>query len=146
MAKIYYDLNTGAILQLTRTPFDEAISTPPANSGSIDFDPSTNPTILNDYLTDPNNCTAPSGVFKYQGVTVPINAASQDYTTISLVKQAITALKGTETLPALATIGAAISAVQAGTATNAQAQLALAVTMRLLGLMAQRLLNNGTLG
>ena len=147
MGKLYADA-TGTLIRALQSAIDELIypNAPNGTAFTCDFDPSTNPTLLAALKSNFAGVTLPANnAPQINGVAYTVIAASQDYTTIALVRQAITALKGTENLPSLATIGAAISAVQAGTANNAQAQLALAVVMRLLGLMAQRLLNNGTL-
>lgn len=147
MGKLYANAS-GALIRALQSDLDETIypNAPSGTAFSCDFDPSTNPTLLDALKNNWSGVTLPANnAPQINGAPYTVVAASQDYTTISLVRQAITALKGTETLPSLSTIQAAIQAVQAGSATNAQAQLALAVTMRLLGLMAQRLLNNGTL-
>ena len=145
MTAIYAD-SGGHVLSFDSTlPPPQPIAQPVGTTFSADFDPSANHSLvvalLDGLVTLPAN-NAPL----INGVPYTIQPASSDYQTLTLVRQAITTLKGTETLPNLSTIAAAIQAVQAGNATNAQAQLALAVTMRLLGLLAQRLLNNGTLG
>ena len=146
MSQIYADA-TGKVIGLLSTAQVGQQAPPPEAVGNpLDFDPSTNPAVVTGILANPYSFRLVNGVLSQNGVTVTINASSQDYQTLSLIKQAITALKGTENLPSLATIQAAISAVQNGSATNVQAQLALAVLMRLVGLLAQRLLNNGTLG
>lgn len=147
MATLYAD-GSGNLLRVILDAADAARfpGVPTGNVTTLDFDPTTNPTLATAARTAAQTVNLTSGpTITISGSAYALIAASQDYTTIQLVRQAITALKGSETLPSLATIQAAILAVQNGTATNAQAQLALAVVMRLLGLLAQRLVNNGTL-
>lgn len=143
-----YANSGGVLLTWTQDSTQDAIfGNPTGTVFTATFDPSTNPTLvaalsrLDESVTLPSN-NAPS----INGVPYTIIAGGQDFQTLALVKQAITALKGTENLPNLATISAALTAVQAGTATNAQAQLALAVTMRILGLALQKVLAQGILG
>ena len=147
MSALYAD-NAGKLLTWTQDASQDAIfGNPTGTTFTATFDPTTNPTLVTALTNNRASVALPANSApQINGTPYTIIAGSQDYQTLALVKQAIAALKGTETLPSLATIQAALTAVQAGTATNAQAQLALAVTMRLLGLLAQRLLNNGTLG
>ena len=146
MASLYAD-SVGTIIRAILSDQDaQTVGAPVSPAFTLAFDETTNAALAADYRAGPLAYTMPNGTLTKNGQAVTITAPSQDYQTLQLIRQAITALKGTETLPSNATILAAIQAVQGGTATNAQAQLALAVVMRLLGLLAQRLLNNGTLG
>ena len=148
MATLYAD-SSGNILRLVHSATEADMypdSQPVGTASTLDYDPSTN-VSLDVALTDtPEQFTYLSGVLKQNGVTVTINAASQDYQTSQYLKQAIAVFKGTETLPSNAVIQNAFLAVQGGTATLLQTQIVAAVLARALGLMAQKLIAAGILG
>ena len=144
MAVLAYDTTTGVVFAIDTTPSapQDLVAAYPG-CGTFAFDETTNYLLYYDILFHISSYSVVSGALTKGGQTVTVSAPGSDYQNRAFVEQAASVFIGTETLPSNATIKAAIQAVQAGTATNAQAQLALAATMRAFGWAVQRLLSSG---
>jgi len=107
----------------------------------FEFDEDANPTIVQEVLAQPGRFTVIGGALLRDGIplAVPDGPRRRE---LSLLRQALTALAGVAHLtgPQLATIPAAITALNAGTATTAQTQLLLRGSLLLLRGIVRRLM------
>lgn len=142
MAKIFSD-GTGQIIGFYRFPYELGNTAPVGTIFTVDFDPSTNPALLQDLNSVITFYTMPNGVLTKNALPVVINPPSAVYSEESTLFQVLSVLSAAQYQNATVTLSQANQAfnrIQAGTATLVDIQVYLVFLSRGLGRIFTRVL------